>query len=112
MPYRLFLDDVRGLAWVYPDADPGEWVSCASTAEAQAAIQRLGWPAFISFDHDLGPDLPTGHDLARWLVELDLDTQGMPPGFGYAVHSANPVGRANITALLDRYLAFRGEDTG
>ena len=111
-PWKLFLDDVRELAWVYPDADPDEWVVCRSFADAAHAIGRLGWPSFVSFDHDLGDGVPTGYDLAKVLIELDLDTpqgeEGLPRDFEFAVHSANPVGRANIEALLTRYLVYRG----
>lgn len=110
-PWKLFVDDVRDLTWVYPDANPDEWVVCRSVLEAATAISRLGWPSFVSFDHDLGLDVPTGYDLAKILIELDLDTpsneDGMPKDFGFAVHSANPVGRANIEAMLTRYLVYR-----
>ncbi len=41
-------------------------------------MKKHGIHEFISFDHDLGVDehgrlLKTGHDLAKWLVENDLN---------------------------------------
>jgi len=76
-------------------------------AEAQNVISDLGWPEWISFDHDLGDNVPTGYDLAHWLVEQDLDLSIMPAQFAYQVHSANPVGAANIQGLLDGYLRHK-----
>ena len=108
MTYRMFLDDVREPAWVYPDQDTSEWVVCRSFEEAEAVIGDLGWPTWISFDHDLGPSNErTGYDLAWHLVELDLDSKDMPSDFSFAVHSANPVGAENIRNLLDNYLAYK-----
>ena len=94
----LFLDDVR-------DPPPGEWVTVRSFAAAVEYVERHGIPAFISFDHDLGENVPTGHDFAKWLVECHLDGKHrFPKTFSYAVHSANPPGAANITGLLDGFL--------
>jgi hypothetical protein len=107
MTYKMFLDDIRNPSWTYPD-DPGEeWQTCRSVAAAQAMMEERGWPSVISFDHDLGHDEPTGMAFARWLVELDLDTGGMPAGFAYRVHSANPVGALNIHQLMHGYLQHR-----
>ncbi len=105
--YRLFLDDLREISQAHPGDDAASWVMCRSTQDAIAVINARGWPMMISFDHDLGEDVPTGYDLARWLVEHDLDHGSMPDGFSFVVHSANPVGRANIEALLGRYIWFR-----
>lgn len=107
MTYHMFLDDVRDPAWVYAGQDTSDWVVCRSCSEAQAVISDLGCPSWISFDHDLGPDVCTGYDLAHWLVQSDLDTQMMPDNFSYACHSANPVGAENIRSLLDNYLRHK-----
>jgi hypothetical protein len=107
MTYRLFLDDVRELAAVHPGEDTADWQVCRSFDEATAAVAR-GWPVHVSFDHDLGENLPTGMDFARFLVELDLLTGQMPADFTFSVHSANPPGRDNIQGLLDNYLEQRG----
>jgi len=82
-------------------------------AQAIEIVKQKGFPQFVSFDHDLGYDANlglqrTGMDFARWLVELDLETNRMPDGFQYYVHSQNPVGVENIRGLLDCYLRVRG----
>ncbi|ADO72997.1 cyclic-phosphate processing receiver domain-containing protein [Stigmatella aurantiaca] len=62
----------------------------------------------ISFDHDLGENQGTGYDLAHWLVDQDHDGAiRMLRDFAFNVHSANPVGTANISALLNSYLKSR-----
>lgn len=73
--------------------------------EAIEIIDKRGCPNHISFDHDLGMEERTGYDFADWLVDKDLDNPGfLPSDFTYNVHSANPVGAANIRGLLSRYL--------
>lgn len=110
MSYTLFLDDVRDPKWIYPNSDTDDWVICRSVAEAEAVFDLLGWPQFVSFDHDLGPNQPTGLDLAKALIEWDLDMGDAPADFGFEVHSANPVGAANIRGLLDGYLRAKTKD--
>jgi hypothetical protein len=107
MTYRMFLDDVRDPAWVYPEQQTQDWIVCRSVSEAQSMISDLGCPCWISFDHDLGDQVSSGHDLAQWLVEQDLEEGQMPQDFSYACHSANPVGAANICGLLDNYLRHK-----
>ena len=126
MSYRLFVDDERFPATsIENDAyradvglpplsasrlrqEQGPWVIARSTASALATIGDLGLPTFIAFDHDLGDSVPTGHDLAKALVELDLDgVIDMPIDLVFEVHSANPVGRANIKGILDNYLEVK-----
>lgn len=75
--------------------------------EAVKYISAAGWPDFISFDHDLGADEPTGYDFAKWLVEQDLEHETLPKGFKFDVHSQNPVGAENITKLLNNYLTWK-----
>jgi hypothetical protein len=107
MSYRLFLDDVRDPTWVYPDEDPSTYVVCRSFDEAVAVCEARGCPSFVSFDHDLGEDVPTGMDFARWLVERDLQHAFFPENFSWRVHSANPIGAANIEGLMSGYLAHK-----
>lgn len=110
MTYKMFLDDIRNPSWVCPDlGSDTEWVICRTMGQAITAIQEGGWPSLISFDHDLGNDEPSGMEFARWLVELDLDTGGMPKDFSYKVHSANPVGAVNIHLLMRGYLQHRSD---
>jgi hypothetical protein len=108
MTYHMFLDDVRDPNWVYPDQDTSDWIVCRTVPEAQHVIEDLGWPEFLSFDHDLGDQIPTGYDLAHWLVERDLDQADMPDHFEFKIHSANPIGAENIRSLLTKYMRMRG----
>lgn len=95
---KLFLDDIRS-----PPDD--NWVVVRSFQEFRNYILNNRMPDVISFDHDLGVDedgllLPTGMDCAKWLVA---------EGFGineFLVHSANPVGRANIYSLLNQWRLY------
>lgn len=105
----MFLDDIRDPQWVYPNQDVSDWVVCRSFDEAEAVFSDLGWPEWISFDHDLGFQTPSGYDLAKHLVQWDLEVGDMPKNFSYACHSANPVGAANIRSLMDKYLAHKRE---
>ncbi|GAB3824380.1 cyclic-phosphate processing receiver domain-containing protein [Hymenobacter jeollabukensis] len=47
--------------------------------------------------------LYSGYDCAKWLVEQELLVER------FNVHSANPVGAANIRGLLENYRRWREE---
>ena len=51
---------------------------------------------FLSLDHDLGEE-KTGYDVAKYLVQEGIEIEHIN------IHSANPVGRDNITQLIQRY---------
>ena len=97
---RLYIDDLR-------DPKTSGWVIIRSYPEAIHWMRENGCPEYISFDHDLGStsDL-SGYDIAKWMVKVDLDHHGkwIPKSFDFNVHSANPVGAANITGWLESYL--------
>ncbi len=98
--YKMFLDDIR-------DPPDETWVVVRSYQSAIDHIRVNGMPYFISFDHDLG-DGPTGYDLVKWIVEMDLDLDiKIPVNFQFSVHSANPIGKKNIHFLLTNYLETR-----
>lgn len=84
----------------------GAWILARSHDEAIKLIKEKGFPTFVSFDHDLG-DGKDGIAVARYLIEADLDHGSMPANFDFEVHSANPVGRANIRGLLENYISVR-----
>ena len=100
--WQMFIDDER-----FPVDE--KMVIVRSVEEAKQKMAELGCPFYISFDHDLGDQVPTGFDLAKWLVEQDLDSNGnfLPAQFDFYIHSANPVGKANILGLLKPYLEYR-----
>lgn len=83
-----------------------EYINAKNLDEVFVLIKQLGCPNYISFDHDLGENELTGYDLAKYIVERDLDENGkfIPDNFGFTVHSANPIGKKNIEYLLNNYL--------
>lgn len=98
MTYKLFLDDERLPV-------EGNWVVVRNYDAAVVAVETLGMPYYISFDHDLG-DSRTGYDFAKYLVEYDLlhDVWRKSEDFSYYVHSQNPIGKENIERYLESYL--------
>lgn len=117
---KIYLDDIR--------ATPETWTRCYKVEEVQELLKN-NVVTNMSLDHDLGgsylcpecydlagetpdcpencgcscghnkPDqIPTGYDLVKWMAENDLWSVYKP-----TVHSANPVGRANMQAVIDRY---------
>ena len=94
-PKKLYLDDIR-------KPKTKSWDIVRSYDEFVKYISENGVPDEISFDHDLGElDNKTGYDCAKWLCDYCW-TNGVPMPL-WNVHSANPVGRENITNLLTRF---------
>lgn len=103
MTWRLFIDDER-----FPSSKDYDMIIARSMEEVKNLVSDLGMPSFISFDHDLGSDEPTGFDIVKMLVEMDMDGEAeFPLGFDFYVHSQNPRGKENIECLLNRYLSFK-----
>jgi hypothetical protein len=100
--YELFLDDER-----YPTNQSALIVR--SFKEFKQIIEDFGWPNHICFDHDLGKNQPTGLDVAKWIIEQDMDHNILPKDFTFSVHSMNPIGATNIKNLLQNYIAFKNE---
>lgn len=91
---KLYLDDVRN-----PKTEG--WTIVRNYDEFVKDIEENGLPDEISFDHDLGEDIKTGYDCAKWLCNYCW-TNGIPIPT-YNVHSANPVGRDNIIGILKSF---------
>lgn len=104
MSWSLFIDDDR-----YPvDGDGHNWRIARTLDETVTLIEQHGLPQHIAFDHDLGADQPSGHEIAWRLVRMDLDGQiDLPVDLSYYVHSQNSRGGENIKGLLENYLAFK-----
>lgn len=100
-PYRLYLDDVRE-----PKTDHDWTVVRSFDAFTEVVIER-GLPTYVSFDHDLGEDVPSGFDAAKWLVDFAIENELPLEDVETNVHSANPVGAENIRGLLRSYLRFK-----
>lgn len=108
MSYQLFLDDLRTVQMVYPTKKENDFIIVRSYEDFVKTVLSRGLPHYISFDNDLGEDpsgnvLPDGYAAAKWLVyESGLDLKNLE----FYVHSANPVAREQIQALLDNYIAY------
>jgi len=106
MSYKLFLDDLRTVAMVYPSMAETDFIIVRDHKAFKDTILKCGLPSYISFDNDLGLDehgelAPDGYACAKWLVyESGLDLR--EPTF--YVHSANPVARVQIESLLNNYI--------
>ena len=102
--YKMFIDDER------LPVRPRDWKIVRSMFEFTQIVRIHGMPHYISFDHDLA-DQFTGYDIAKLIVNLDLDDSQyrIPDGFDFYVHSENPIGKKNIEGLLNNYLQFREE---
>jgi len=111
---RLFIDDLRDP----PNENKDGFIVVRNYSEAIHWMRKNGCPDYISFDHDLGftrllrdkdPSELNGYDIAKWMVEQDINAKGnwFAEKFSYVVHSANPIGAANIIGLLDCYLRER-----
>jgi hypothetical protein len=115
---HLYLDDVRK-----PTDDSWQVVTNYNQFISHVRLNGLENYEVISLDHDLGEEamnefynnaLPnyklnydninekTGYDCAKWLVAESM-TKKIPLPQIY-VHSANPIGSANIMGYINNYL--------
>lgn len=86
---KLWIDDIRPA--------PEGWV-WAKTAVNAIAIISAGQVEEISFDHDLGENVASGYAVASWLERMIyIDQLDLPK---WHIHSANPVGRENISRAM------------
>jgi len=90
---KLWVDDLR-------PAPPG-WKHARSVDEAQAFLVT-GLVEEASLDHDLGFEQADGSTLVRWMAAT-----GHWPKKAPAVHSMNPVGRACMQGVIERYFGTR-----
>ncbi len=120
--YYLFLDDERipqHVRWIKLPAC-AKWDIVRTYDDFVAIIERRGMPAFVSYDHDLGPQAyeemtrngnkdfdysrvseKTGYDCAKYLIDKCLDAGIEHPN--HTVHSMNIVGKQNIESLIASY---------
>ena len=116
--YNLFIDDQINDFSINPiiavrcpkKIDPSrDYIAFKTVNESIDFMKKNGCPIFISFDHDLGDNEPTGYDLCKWLIEYDMDNNGsfIPSNFDFQVHSKNPIGKKAIEGLLTNYLNQR-----
>lgn len=91
----IYLDDIR-----FPD-DP-MWAIARTAWQAYALVHAAykkdsNAQIVLSLDHDLGENVSTGYDFLNW-IEKDIVQlgKGFRPNLEIRVHSANPVGAANM----------------
>jgi len=101
--WKLYLDDIR-------NPKEKDFIIARSVKEAIELIKKNGFPSFMSLDHDLGVDkkgnlLDNGYDFIKWIVK-EYENKDLPD-FEYIVHSANPVGKENITGLLNNFIRHK-----
>ena len=93
----LWLDDIRDPKnFINVDYDV-VWVKTYDDF-VKTVTEKM--PLIVSFDHDLGTD-KSGYDCAKWLINYCIEKNIAVPE--YNIHSANPIGRANIDSLFKSY---------
>jgi hypothetical protein len=112
---KIYLDDDR--------LTPDGWLRAYSYDDAIALLRKYrGRVSHMSFDHDLGAlDVlngldalgydslaPTGYDVLCWIEHRLVHTgdKKIVPKV-MSIHSANPVGRANMQRAIDAINRFR-----
>ena len=110
----LWVDDIRPLPsdLIGPQFDNpisgAHWWAVATTFhDAIVVLEQYPNIKYVSLDHDIasfyGQREMTGYDILLWLAQRKQDGFAVP--IEYAVHSANPVGKANMQAIIDCYFS-------
>ena len=108
----IWLDDVRPFGGGIHALHDYDCYTVHSVNEAIDIITscELAHEKFIlNLDHDLGDyakDGGDGYKLVEWLIETGRNTKN----YVVQCHSMNPVGKANILALYNRYFPPFDED--
>ena len=87
---KLWVDDL-------PNAPDDSWVLARSYDEAVRALGEAGYDK-VSLDHDLSAYEETDYDIAVWMTENPTVWPRV-----IAIHTANPLGGAEMFGLLRRY---------
>lgn len=99
---KLYVDDERPLPDIY---DSHEWTTARSFHEAIVKLELINFDE-VSLDHDIasfyGNKELTGYDILMWLCQRKYEGMYHVPAKIH-IHTANPVGRDNMQALLDQY---------
>ncbi len=89
---KLYLDDIREA--------PEGYIDVQSVNQAISEIKKYGDEIeLLDLDHDLGDFAKDGGD-AICLLDWCVEHQFFPK---VILHTANPVGRANMLRLIDRH---------
>lgn len=93
----IYVDDLRNCPEdIQKDYPVVTCRSYAATIDMIEFSQEKKWKIFIDLDHDLGED-KTGYDICKYIVENKIKN------VEFRIHSANPVGRINMSQLLTHY---------
>jgi hypothetical protein len=95
MNYILWIDDIRTPTFPF-STSLVFWAKDVEQAKFYVACH--GFPAFMILDHDLGES--TVMQFLEWLKDLHPVPDRL---IAYDVISANPVGRARISAFMDSW---------
>lgn len=90
---KIWLDDVRPI----PSNYSKEWI-WIKHPDCAISLLKTGSIEEISFDHDLGENLDS-MSVARFIEDEAYWNGQKPPR--YSIHSQNPVGRANLSRVLE-----------
>ena len=96
--WKLWLDDQSFDLEVPERKPPKDFFPAESTKRALHMVDEYGLPSFIDFDHDLGGDDKATNFLRELIYKYP---DGPVPE--YRIHSANPVGAANIQSLMESW---------
>jgi hypothetical protein len=102
MSYNIFIDPAKE-----PQRDGRKWQTARSTTAAAAIMKQLGAPKAISINYDLGKDEPYGADIARWLVQLDLNHNILTNDVEFLIHGGSIVDATNMKLIINNYLKFK-----
>jgi len=110
---NLFIDDERYPSFIWEENK--NFIITRNYNETIKYLKSLNTsPIFISFDHDLWimdnwHIWKTGYDIAKWLVEYDIQKKWeyIPNNFKFHVHSMNPIWWQNIKDYLNNYLKLK-----
>jgi hypothetical protein len=98
---KLYLDDIR-----IPQTEG--WDIVRNYDDFVYWIRLNGVPDEVSFDHDLGENTEkTGYDAVKWLGHYCISENIPFPKWN--VHSANPVGKANIEAYIQNVIKHQNQ---
>ena len=95
--FLLWVDDLRPIPNEYRDNYQVRWAR--DYDEAVTELHRFRFDV-ICLDHDLGEG-PTCYDLCKYIIAKNIYCPE------YRIHTSNPVGRRNMTELLERYTDAR-----
>lgn len=95
---KLWIDDVRT-----PPCDG--WIHCRTVNQAKTAIKTYelnyyDYGVLIDIDHDAGNYFDEGGDYIKFLDWLESEGY-VDEGFTFHIHSMNPVGVANMRAIIE-----------